>query len=257
MDDDFKLNMASSARVQLQLQVAGLGQRSLAYLVDLSIVASVWLGLSLLITGLFTGLIDRLLDLGSLQQALLTVLAFVLTSGYDIFFESFNDGQTPGKKWLGLRVVRLDGSRLVFFDAAARNLMRVIDMLPMGYGVGVLSMALSRQQRRLGDWVSGCVVISEDETADEIDLEQILRSAENDPACAVAMREHSLSLEAQRLLEDYFRRRHQLSAIARMQLARQLLTSLAGPLDDEAWELDGLKRIDCLLAALLNKARSA
>ena len=254
MSDDFQLHLSSSARVQLQLRVAGMGNRSLAYLLDLSIVATIWLTLALLITGLFTGLLDRLLNMSSLYQALLTVLAFVLTTGYDIFFESFYDGQTPGKKWLGLRVVRVDGARLGFFDSAIRNLLRVVDILPGGYGIGIISMAASRQQRRLGDWVSACVVVRETDEPDDVNLAKILQKAENDPACAVALRDRQVTTEAGRLVEDFFRRQHHFSPVAREQLARQLLIALAGPFDDEAWELDGLERIECMLAALLRDA---
>lgn len=251
MSDDFQLHLSSSARVQLQLRVAGLGNRSLAYLLDLGIVATVWLTVAMLITGLFTGIIDQLLNMSSLYQALLTVLSFVLTTGYDIFFETFYDGQTPGKKFLELRVVRLDGARLSFFDSAMRNLLRVVDMLPAGYGVGIISMASTRQQRRLGDLVSGCVVVREAEQVEEVDLAQIVRAAESDPACAVALKEQPLSLKGQQLVEDYFRRRQHFSTVARELLAKQMLNKLAGPYEDEAWELDGLERIECMLAALL------
>ena len=255
MSDDFNLQLASSARVQLQLRVAGFGNRSLAYLLDLTIVATVWLTLAFVITALFTGILDHLLDMSSLYQALLTVLAFVLTTTYDIFFESFYDGQTPGKKWLGLRVVRLDGARLSFFDSAIRNLLRVVDILPMGYGVGIISMATNRQQRRLGDWVSACVVVREDEARDEVNLPKILLRSEYDPACAVATKDLALSADAIIILEDYFRRQHLFSPTARQQLARQMLNKLAGPFTEPAWELDGLERMECLLAAMLRRAK--
>lgn len=250
MSDDLQLNVVSSARVALQLRRAGLGNRALAYVIDLAIVGGLWLAIAVIVTTFFAQLLGRLVDLSSLSQALLTVAAFVLTSAYDIFFETFYDGQSPGKRLLGLRVVRLDGGRLGFFDAALRNLLRVVDILPMAYGVGIVSMAVDPQQRRLGDLVAGCAVLRE-APSPEIPLHSLIKDLPFDPAFATAMQSKHLTPPQRLLVERFFRRRHELLNGLRQQIALRLLDGLTGPYPDQAWELADPERVEGLLAVLL------
>jgi hypothetical protein len=81
--------------------------------------------------------------------------------GYYFLFEWRWDGQTPGKKALGLRVLHLDGSPLSLYGALVRNLLRIFDFLPMFYGAGAIIALLSPNNRRAGDLVAGTVVARE------------------------------------------------------------------------------------------------
>ncbi|MBM3449874.1 MAG: RDD family protein [Armatimonadetes bacterium] len=78
-----------------------------------------------------------------------------------MFFEAIWNGQTPGKRVVGIRVVRIDGRPIGFGQAATRNLVRVLDALPVYYAIGVLVMFLNKSQRRLGDLAAGTVVVHE------------------------------------------------------------------------------------------------
>jgi hypothetical protein len=81
--------------------------------------------------------------------------------GYYAIFEIVWKGQTPGKRWAGIRVIKESGRAISPFEAIARNLMRVVDWLPSLYGVGVVTMLLNSQNRRLGDFVAGTLVVHE------------------------------------------------------------------------------------------------
>ena len=86
---------------------------------------------------------------------------FVLFYGYFILFEAIWNGQTPGKRLTRIRVIKDSGQPITAIDAVARNVLRIIDQLPAGYGIGVLCAWISPQSKRLGDYVAGTVVIHE------------------------------------------------------------------------------------------------
>ena len=82
--------------------------------------------------------------------------------GYSALFEAFWNGQTPGKRLFNIRVIKDSGRQITLFEALARNLLRVVDMFPPPvYFVGLVSMLCNRQQKRLGDFVAGTIVIHE------------------------------------------------------------------------------------------------
>jgi uncharacterized RDD family membrane protein YckC len=68
-------------------------------------------------------------------------------------------GATPGKLWNKLRVVRLDGKPLGLRDVVIRNVIRLIDGLPVLYLVGGLSVLATRGSQRLGDLAAGTTVV--------------------------------------------------------------------------------------------------
>ncbi|MCA9826538.1 MAG: RDD family protein [Dehalococcoidia bacterium] len=70
------------------------------------------------------------------------------------------DGQTPGKRVAGLRVVASSGDRVSGRQVALRTLLRAIDILPVLYLVGVVFLLASRGERRLGDFVAGTKVVN-------------------------------------------------------------------------------------------------
>jgi uncharacterized RDD family membrane protein YckC len=154
-DDDPLDNTAdveTPERIRFRYHVAGPVRRALAYIIDLAIRVAVLVATAALTTGL-----------GGLKasQGLWLVLLFVLDWGYGVFFESLWRGQTPGKRVLGLRVVKDGGYPVGFIDAFLRNLLRAADFLPVGYILGLLSMAGDRTFKRVGDRVAGTMVVIE------------------------------------------------------------------------------------------------
>lgn len=160
---DPALAIETPERIELCLEVAGLGTRALAYLVDAAVLFVFWA--SVLIVASIARIrgigLDELSSLGSVMKAILVFAAFALQWGYWVLFETLWDGRSPGKRALRIRVVRLDGSPVGFVEAALRNLGRVADFLPMLYGVGLTAMMVNARSRRLGDLLAGTIIIRE------------------------------------------------------------------------------------------------
>ena len=91
--------------------------------------------------------------------AIVTLGSFALYNGYFILLEWLMNGQTPGKRMLHIRVIKQGGYSLRFFDTLLRNLLRVVDFLPLFYGVGLTSLVLTRDSQRVGDLVAGTLVV--------------------------------------------------------------------------------------------------
>jgi uncharacterized membrane protein SpoIIM required for sporulation/uncharacterized RDD family membrane protein YckC len=134
--------------VTLRYEVAGLGSRAIAAVVDHAIIL-------LFLTGLGTA--GDLLPGGDLVRL---VGGFLVSWGYFTGFESWWQGRTPGKRWSGLRVVLDDGRPVGFEGAALRNLLRIADfMLPPPYIAGMVAIFFHPRAKRLGDMVAGTLVV--------------------------------------------------------------------------------------------------
>lgn len=155
------LEISTPEAVALDLDVAGLGHRALAWCVDAALIATGWFTLLFLTTYVRTFDLTHLGDVATGVQLLIVAGFFFTNWGYGLFFETIWRGQTPGKRLLKLRVVRADGSPATFVDLALRNLCRGIDFLPIFYVAGVVSLMATHPSRRIGDLVAGTLVIRE------------------------------------------------------------------------------------------------
>jgi uncharacterized RDD family membrane protein YckC/uncharacterized membrane protein SpoIIM required for sporulation len=149
------LTVETPEHVMLDFEIAGIGSRALAGLIDMAILfGALVAGLLLLL------LLARLgIRLGAWAEAVMLIAAFTLWYGYFTFFEGLRAGQTPGKRATGIRVVRDTGHPVTLAAAATRNLLRVADFLPPPYLLGTLLVALHPRAKRLGDMVAGTVVV--------------------------------------------------------------------------------------------------
>ncbi|MEX3773514.1 RDD family protein [Pseudomonas sp. MYb118] len=134
--------------IDLPLRPAGLMVRALAFAIDLGL------------RGLILGLLFIVLAfLGKLGAGLGAILLFVVSWWYMVLFEVLNQGRSPGKQWMGLRVVQDDGTPIDWSASLLRNLLRFVDMLPFGYFLGTLSCLQHPNFKRLGDLAAGTLVI--------------------------------------------------------------------------------------------------
>lgn len=236
--DEYRL--ISPEKVNLNFRLAGVGSRIAACFIDtlfqslitLSVIVlfvffgSVWTGIVQLM-GVKIPKWDQAFGLGILAVFLL--LSTVVYSGYFILFETVWNGQTPGKRLLKLRVVQENGLSLTFLMVLIRNLLRVIDALPVGYAIGILTGLISKRNQRLGDLAAGTIVVRESmESAPQmVDFEVV----ETAWAGTVRLSIHKLSENDFSILKNYLLRRQSLKKEETLSLERKLAAFFCEKLD--------------------------
>lgn len=162
-----QLRIDTPEQIALELPLAGIGSRFLAIAMDTLIQAAVYLITALIF---FIAIPVGSASLNFLPRlvgpAMAVFILFAVYWGYFAFFEIIWKGQTPGKRYAGIRVIKESGRPINAFEAIGRNLMRAVDVLPALYGVGLVCMMCNQQSRRLGDFVAGTVVVHEKPTED-------------------------------------------------------------------------------------------
>lgn len=156
-------------QVAIRYELAGFGSRALAALADALIQSLVFLALLLAGLAIFdTGLeeIDTWEKFASsFFTGMFLILVFLIFWGYHIFFESLWNGSTPGKRLLGLRVIKDGGHPVDFRAVVTRNLLRAVDILPgippfiPVYGFALISVLCNDRFKRLGDLAAGTIVV--------------------------------------------------------------------------------------------------
>ncbi|MCU0874754.1 MAG: RDD family protein [Pirellulaceae bacterium] len=169
---DTTIEIVTPENIAFDYRVAGPFRRFPAYLIDLGIrfgiVAVMWIGLSLMagIGG------------GPLAVAIGLIAMFLMEWFYGGFFETYMNGQTPGKRAMGIRVLTVDGQPINGLQAVLRNILRTVDLYPMlslemfglpapvyilpTYMVGLVTMTLNHRFQRVGDLVCGTLVVIEE-----------------------------------------------------------------------------------------------
>jgi uncharacterized RDD family membrane protein YckC len=147
---DDRVTIATPEGVSLDLVLAGVGSRFMARLLDTVIQLAIILALAIGISATTAP---------GTVRAVARVLIFLVIFAYDVPFEIWNGGRTIGKAAAGIRVTGGDGDHVGFFSSAIRNIMRIVDFLPVLYGVGVISMVSTRRDQRLGDLAAGTIVV--------------------------------------------------------------------------------------------------
>ena len=156
------LTVETPENIELRLPLAGFGPRFLALVVDSLIQAAAGTVLAVMMMAVTMSISNLESGLAMFFIALVSVLLVILIwLGYFVIFEYIWNGQTPGKRITGIRVVKRGGLPLNLRDVILRNLLRLADYLPSHGLVGMISFFASRSQQRLGDLVADTVVIKE------------------------------------------------------------------------------------------------
>ena len=227
---DSVIDVVTPENIAFKYEVAGPFRRLPAYLVDLALRLIVFVGLTFVCSMLLFG--------GGILIPLLILTWFVMEWFYGGLFETFWNGQTPGKRLLGLRVLSIDGQPIDGMQAVMRNILRYADLMPfLGFDalglpaffawlalptgtVGLITTIFNRRYQRLGDLVCGTMVVVERH-------EWLLRPAKVDDPRAAQLAEylpvnfvvdHSLA----RALATYVERRRFFSTARRREIARHL-----------------------------------
>jgi uncharacterized RDD family membrane protein YckC len=255
---DSDLVVATPERVSFDYQVAGLGTRAVAQLVDLLIVAGV------LAAVYFVAIAAEMASSDTLATLIVVIGSFVVIFGYFWVSESLWSGQTIGKKVFRLRAVGDRGEPLTFMQAGIRNIVRIVDFLPYAYGVGLVVLFAHGKGKRLGDLAAGTIVVKD---SDHVGLWQLPGGRAAAPAStspggaapippprapvyatvsAAELTLRRLDPELRRFVSSYARRRPQLSLQVRAELANKIQPSLRSALPEVFAQSGPLASLDHL-----------
>ena len=251
---DRRLVVEGAENTGLSFHLAGLGSRMLAYFLDSLIQGAVVFFLLIFFgaAGLFIPAFQDGWEMAGLAVGLL--VSFVVIWGYYIVFELAWNGQTPGKKALGIKVVLDNGRPVTFIASFLRNTLRVADMLPVSYAAGIVAIFVSPKEKRLGDMAAGTLVVKEPRA----ERPQAFSSLLPPEASAAPLTEEEIRLRQRtrhltvgdhELLRDFLKRRNSLDPAVRYDLAVKLAGALAARLN-EAPPADPERFLETLAAAL-------
>lgn len=158
-----RIVVATPEGVDLELQLAGVGSRFIAALLDVVIQGAIIFALAfgLGVATAASGGLDSEDDVSGWLLAAFTIASFLVIVGYDMAFELLGGGRTPGKRANKLRVLQADGRPIGFLSSAIRNLLRIVDFLPVFYVSGAITISVTERNQRLGDLAAGTLVIRE------------------------------------------------------------------------------------------------
>jgi len=270
---DTDLVVATPERVSFDFQIAGLGTRAIAQIIDLLIVALV--EAAVIFFGIAAGTVA---NSETVTGLVLIVFSFLNVFGYFWVSEALWSGQTIGKKAFRLRAVGDRGEPLTFMQAGIRNIVRIVDFLPYGYGIGMIVLFANGKGKRLGDIAAGTLVVKD---SDQVRLWQLAGGSRSvapaepppppsgppatpppppplpgarvnfppspyTPASAAELTLRRLDPELRRFVTSYARRRPQLSLDLRVQLAGAVQTSLRAAMPDVFTQQGPLATLDYL-----------
>ncbi len=223
--------------IAFSYELAGLGSRFLALAIDMllqiGVLVALAAGLILAATRIepvkhMASGAEKLAD--AVAVALVVAVVFVVFFGYFIAFEMFWDGQTPGKRVLGLRTVRDGGYPIDFGAALVRNLVRVGELSLGFYALSAVSMLVSPENKRLGDYAAGTIVVRDARLAMPKTL-----AAQPEPTYGAT---RYLSGEERSLIRRFLDRRDALAPQRRRELAAQLAGRVRERVPAELQRLD-------------------
>jgi uncharacterized RDD family membrane protein YckC len=208
-----RLAIATPEGVEVELTLAGIGSRFIAAGIDFSIQILVTIALAVLLR-----------PAGDAGFAIFTSSVFALIFFYDVLFEVLGRGKTPGKRAVGLRVVGPGGRPITLVRSAVRNILRIIDILPGFYGVGMTVIFITERNQRVGDLVAGTYVLrdrhGDRHAAPTTTLPRI------DTGTAATWDVSAISTDDVATVRLFLERRDALRPRARLELAGQLAARL-------------------------------
>ncbi|MBK5527940.1 RDD family protein [Pseudomonas sp. TH06] len=207
--------------IDLPLRPAGLMVRAVAFTIDLGL------------RGLIMAVLFIVLAfLGKLGMGLGSLLLFAISWWYMVLFEVLRQGRSPGKQWMGLRVVHDDGTPIGWSASLLRNLLRFVDLLPFGYFLGAISCLQHPTFKRLGDIAAGTLVVYSEQPLSRPQL----------PAAEPRHAPIALTLSEQRALLGFAERQAELTPARVNELAALLAQPLHISAPRAVAELNGIAR---------------
>ena len=220
-----QVNLQTPESVELEFTLAGIGNRSFALIIDYLI-----LGLTVIMTWIIGYYIAFQIDPAStfgldnnkLAQwaiAIQSLVSFTIYAGYFVILETLWQGQTPGKKWTKIRVIRDNGKAERLPQAILRSLLRPVDDI---FFIGVFFIVFSRSEKRIGDLVAGTIVVQDEQASKSANFK--LSPEAEDLAVQLKVESEIANLlpEDFATIRDFLQRRKNIMLEYQHQLSRKL-----------------------------------
>lgn len=208
MELEDRITLSAPEGIDLQIVLAGAASRFIAGTIDLVLQFALIAAAAAVAIGLVHG---------GLGIALFAILTFASLYMYDVLFEVLASGRTPGKRMTHLRVVRAGGAPVDLPSSAIRNLLRLIDLLPGAYLLGIVSILITRRNQRLGDLAAGTLVIR-----DPVKSDRAQPAATRETAPTAGWDVSAVTAEELATVRRFLERRESLDPRARVELAYRL-----------------------------------
>ncbi|MBL1175405.1 RDD family protein [Pantanalinema sp. GBBB05] len=224
------ISFSTPESVELEFVLAGIGNRTLALVIDYHILGAILVGFWILwyffAMGLFSVLSQSGGDYSDAPLWLLAIsllINFAIYNGYFVFFETVWRGQTPGKRITKIRVVQDDGRPIGLPQAALRSILRLVDDFLF---IGLFCILLGKREKRIGDWAAGTIVVQD---------------SRSDPNAAIVISDVATELAATlpettdfaqllpddyAIIREYLQRRQRMEVKARSELSLKLARQL-------------------------------
>lgn len=158
---DDRVLIESPDYVEVDVELAGVGSRFIAAIVDAAIIAALEFAI-LVVTAAVMSLVATnvgwMQAVGSVGAAIAIGASSLVLLGYHIAGEMWMNGQSPGKRLMDIRVVKDNGQPIRFADSALRNFIRIFEFAAGAYTISIISILASRQCKRIGDFAAGTIV---------------------------------------------------------------------------------------------------
>ncbi len=238
---DRTLDVRTPESIAFSYELAGIGSRFLAVAIDLLLQIGILVALAWGIAAIAPHTVASVQrgsahhGTGFARNAVLGVLIFILFViffGYFIIFEAFSNGQTPGKRAIGLRVVRDGGYPIDFTASLVRNLIRIGEMMFGFYALAAVSALISPENKRLGDMAAGTVVVREAKMQSPASM---LREIRDEPVYAATA---YATGEERAIVKRFLERRDSLDPNRRVALAHEIAARVRPRVPAELQRLD-------------------
>ena len=251
------VDVPTGESVAFSYELAGLGSRFIAVGIDIAIQLGVLAGGILIFVGVSFvfvphGTVPTLEKVGrAVIAAIGTFALFLLFFGYFIIFEFAWTGRTPGKRAMGIRVVRDGGFPLDFTSAVVRNVVRILEFGIGFYGVSAIATLVSSRNQRFGDMAAGTIVVRDAryERTSAVSLADVRRASDRDDDLVAA-----LTGAERDLVRRYVDRRPSLAIAARTSVAGRIAATVRPKLSHPFSHLDDDDLLVHLAATALGRS---
>lgn len=228
-----QLDIKTPEYVSLQFRLAGLGSRAAAFIIDRLLLTAVNILIVIILLFVMKGMSDFpfFIEENLVPLAITVIILFLLNWGYFFAFEYFSGGRTIGKRVIGIRVIQENGHSITLLSSFIRNLLRIIDTLPVSYFLGILMIFFHSRHKRLGDVVAGTIVVHErsakrNKKPSALEKEISGRGLSKNQLTIDEWTLKSLNTKEWKLISTYAKRFLQLPSDERNQLTRQIAAIL-------------------------------